>query len=92
MNYRFSVTIKDNAGEQVGQELLETDPPGKGIGVDSRLPLVLTVQAGSADSDPVKFAYGAQSWDSNSAQCSVGGYSSGSRQMDCGFQCPPANT
>lgn len=53
----------------------------------SELPLVLVATAGSVDDDPVTFAYGSQSWDSNSGQCSTGGYDSGSRQMDCGFTC-----
>jgi hypothetical protein len=61
-------------------------PGGQGVDVDSALPLVLVVTAENIDSDPVKFAYGAQSWDSNS-QCSVGGYDSGKREMDCGFTC-----
>jgi len=55
--------------------------------VFSELPLVLVATAGSVDNDPVKFAYGGQSWDSSSGQCSTGGYDSGSRQMDCGFTC-----
>ena len=55
--------------------------------VDGELPLVFIATAGAVDDDPVKFAYGSQNWDSNSGQCKVGKYDSGSRQMDCGFTC-----
>lgn len=62
-------------------------PTGVGVGVDSELPLVFVATAGTVDGDLVTFAYGSQNWDSNSGQCSVGGYDSGSRQMDCSFTC-----
>ena len=62
-------------------------PTGQGVDVDSRLPAVLILTAGSVDSDPIQFAYNGASWDSNSAQCSVGDYDSGSRNLDCGFTC-----
>ena len=62
-------------------------PTGKGVGVDSELPSVFVATAGTVDDDPVTFAYGSQNWDSNSGQCSVGEYDSGSRQMDCSFTC-----
>jgi len=54
-------------------------------GVDSALPLVFEVCSGSVDSDPITFHYGGDTFDSHS--CSVGGYDSGKRQMDCGFAC-----
>ena len=69
-------------------ELYYADAPGgQGVDVDSALPAVLIVTAENVDSDPVQFAYNGASWDSNAAQCSVGGYDSGSRNMDCGFTC-----
>lgn len=86
-DYRFDITIKDDQQELVG-ELDHADAPGgQGVNVDSALPLVLIVTAQNVDDDPVKFAYSGQSWDSNSGQCSVGGYDSGARQIDCGFTC-----
>ncbi|EAT77200.2 hypothetical protein SNOG_15535 [Parastagonospora nodorum SN15] len=46
------------------------------------------VKTGAVDADPVRFAYGGQSWDSNDkARCSVGKYDNGKRQLDCGFTC-----
>ena len=86
-NYRFDILIKDDQGERVGELDYADAPGGQGVNVDSQLPLVLVVTAENVDDDPVEFAYGGQSWDSNSAQCSVGGYDSGARQMDCGFSC-----
>ena len=86
-NYRFDIVIQDDQQERIGELDYADAPGGQGVDVDSALPLVLIVTAQDVDDDPVKFAYGDQSWDSNSDQCSVGGYDSGSRQMDCGFTC-----
>ena len=86
-NYRFDITIKDDQQELVGELYYADAPGGQGVDVDSALPWVLIVTAQNVDDDPVQFAYGDQSWDSNSGQCSVGGYDSGARQMDCGFTC-----
>ncbi|KAL2055058.1 hypothetical protein ABVK25_004880 [Lepraria finkii] len=86
-NYRFDILIKDDQGELVGELDYADAPGGQGVDVDSALPEVLIVTAQNVDSDPVQFAYAGQSWDSNSGQCSVGGYDSGSRQIDCGFTC-----
>lgn len=86
-NYRFDIQMKDDQGELVGELDYADAPGGQGVDVDSALPVVLIVTAQNVDDDPVKFAYGDQSWDSNSDQCSVGKYDSGARQMDCGFTC-----
>lgn len=86
-DYRFSILLKDANQELIGEVDYYDAPGGQGVDVDSELPLVLIAKAGNVDDDPVSFAYGDQSWNSDSAQCSVGGYDSGSRQMDCGFTC-----
>jgi hypothetical protein len=62
-------------------------PAQQGYSMTSRLPYTLVVTSGNVDDDPVQYAYAGASWDSNSADCSVGAYDSGSRQMDCGFTC-----
>lgn len=65
----------------------------KGAGNDratlmSNLPQTVELFTGAVDADPVRFSYGAQSWDSNDgARCKVGAYDSGDRDMDCGFTC-----
>ncbi|KAL8626650.1 hypothetical protein Q9189_007654 [Teloschistes chrysophthalmus] len=86
-DYRFSIQIKDANQELIGQVDYFDAPTGQGVNVNSKLPAVLVAIAGGVDSDPVTFAYGGQNWDSNSKQCSTGGYQNGSRQMDCGFTC-----
>lgn len=86
-DYRITVLLKDANQELVGEVDYFDAPSGQGADIDSELPLVMVVTTGNVDDDPVSFAYGGQSWDSNSGQCSVGGYDSGSRQMDCGFTC-----
>ncbi|KAI4129290.1 MAG: hypothetical protein LQ338_002299 [Usnochroma carphineum] len=86
-DYRFTVFLKDANGEAVGEVAYYDAPGGQGVDVDGELPLVFIVTAGNVDDDPVSFAYGDQKWDSHSQQCSVGGYDSGSRQLDCGFSC-----
>lgn len=87
-NYKFDITIYDALQHQIGQVLFADAPTAVGVDVDSLLPYVLIVTAGPVDSSNVGFAYAGANWDSSSGQCSVGGYDSGSRQMDCGFACP----
>ncbi|KAH7413558.1 hypothetical protein DE146DRAFT_638041 [Phaeosphaeria sp. MPI-PUGE-AT-0046c] len=61
---------------------------GPTASVTSKLPWCLEIKTGGVDADPVSFAYGDQSWDSNDkGRCSVGKYDSGKRHMDCGFTC-----
>lgn len=86
-NYRFDIKIHDDQDELVGELDYADAPDGQGVNVDSALPDVLIITAESVDSDPVQFAYNGVSWDSSSSQCKVGGYDSGSRNMDCGFTC-----
>lgn len=62
-------------------------PGGTFTGIDSQLPAVFEVEVGADDSEPVDFQYAGQAWSSNDGQCSTGGYDSGSRQIDCGFNC-----
>lgn len=81
--YEFSASLKNQAGSVIGSVDHATSPAD----VTSSLPYVLIITGGNVDSDPVSFDYAGQHWDSNSGQCSVGGYDSGSRQMDCGFTC-----
>lgn len=86
-DYRITVLLKDANQELVGEVDYYDAPTGQGVGIDSELPLVFVATVGKVDNDPISFAYGSQSWESNSKQCSVGKYDSGSRQMDCGFTC-----
>lgn len=86
-DYRFDITLKDDQGENIGSLAYADGPTGTAINVDSKLPYVFEVTAGSVDDDPVSFAYAGQTWTSNDGQCSFGGYDSGSRNGDCGFSC-----
>lgn len=86
-NYRLTIQLKDANGELVGEVDYFDAPGGQGVGVNSALPWVFIATTGAVDDDAISFAYADQFWDSNSGQCSVGGYDSGSRQMDCGFTC-----
>ena len=90
--YKFDVVVKDAEGNEIGN--LKDAYAGslqspESIGVTSRLPYVLMVDAGNVDDDAVLFRYGAQSWGSNDQEhhCDFGSYDNGSRQGDCGFQC-----
>ena len=85
--YRLDVTLKDALQDVVGGVNLLSLPGGTFSGIDSQLPNVFEVEVGANDAEPVDFQYAGQAWDSNSAQCSVGGYDSGSRAIDCGFNC-----
>ena len=85
--YRLDVALKDALQDAVGGVTLLSLPGGTFSDIDSQLPNAFGVEVGAIDTEPVRFQYAGQAWDSNSAQCSVGGYDSGSRQMDCGFTC-----
>ena len=83
--YKLDVNIYDAAGTPVGI----SSGAVSSTAVTGSLPYTFDVGTGAVDDDPVTFAYGDQSWDSNdsSHQCSVGAYDSGSRQIDCGWTC-----
>ena len=85
--YRLDVSLKDALQDVVGGVTLLSLPGGTFSGIDSQLPNVFEVEVGGVDSEPVLFQYTGQSWSSNDGQCSVGGFDSGSRQIDCGFNC-----
>ena len=85
--YRLDVTLYDALQDAVGGVTLLSLPGGTFSGIDSQLPDVFEVEVGANDAEPVEFQYAGQAWSSNDAQCSVGGYDDGSRNMDCGFNC-----
>tara|TARA_R110002003_G_scaffold534_20_gene20340 strand:+ start:5851 stop:6291 length:441 start_codon:yes stop_codon:yes gene_type:complete len=83
--YSLEVTALNDANENKIGEFKKGGPTAS---VTSKLPLTLEIKTGGVDADPVRFAYGSQSWDSNDkGRCSVGAYDNGKRQMDCGFTC-----
>lgn len=84
-DYSLEVTHVNDANEN---KIGNSEKGGPTASVTSKLPLTLAIKTGGVDADPVSFAYGDQSWDSNDgSRCSVGKYDSGKRQMDCGFSC-----
>ena len=85
--YRLSILFKDANQELIGEVDCYDTPGGQGVKVNSKMPLAFIATAGNVDDGPISFTYGNQTWNSNSSRCSVGGYDSGSRQMDCGFTC-----
>ncbi|KAF2679415.1 hypothetical protein K458DRAFT_314286, partial [Lentithecium fluviatile CBS 122367] len=55
---------------------------------EGKLPYKVDIYTGAIDTDPVRFAYAGQTWDSNNqSRCSVEAYDNNVRQMDCGFTC-----
>ena len=85
--YRLTISLKDSIQDPVGGATLLCAPGGEFVGIDSQLPYVFESEVGGGDSEPIFFKYGGQAWNSNDAQCSVGGYANGARNMDCGFNC-----
>ena len=85
--YRLDVYLYDDIQDPIGSVLLLSIPGGVYETIDSQLPDAFEVLVGGTDGQPVFFQYNGQAWDSDSTQCSVGGYDGGSRQMDCGFSC-----
>ncbi len=64
------------------------DVPAKNTSsIDSRLPYTLNITSGNVDNDPIGFGYAGFKFNTNSPNCKIGRYDSGSRQGDCGFSC-----
>lgn len=87
--YTLEVLIKDADSMIIGNTLGAVDArnPIRVLGFGGQLAEQLIVTTGGVDADPVKFEYGDQHWDSKSKQCKMGGYDSGKREGDCGFNC-----
>ncbi|KAL8637005.1 MAG: hypothetical protein Q9226_009172, partial [Calogaya cf. arnoldii] len=89
--YYLEAQIKVAAHVEIGH--LDKTDATESVNVNSALPLVLVITAakpGSSkdpDGAPLQFAYGADSWSSDDARCSFGGYEDGNREGDCGFAC-----
>ena len=90
--YSIDAVIKDANGDIIGN--IDRTTATARIDISSKLPYTLavtTVLPGSVpntDAEPVQFGYGAELWNSGDEnRCSVGGYDSGARRMDCGFVC-----
>ena len=85
--YKFDITLYDANEQQIGK--LSDAKGGKTIDVTSTLPLVMLVDGGAVDEDPVWFHYGAQVWSSNDQEhhCDFGAYDNMKREGDCGFSC-----
>ncbi|KAH8824251.1 hypothetical protein DL96DRAFT_202912 [Flagelloscypha sp. PMI_526] len=87
-NYKLDIQLFDAVQTPMGNSGGQKDAPANApIEVTSKLPNVMIVTAQNVDEDPIKFAFGGETFDSNAAQCSVGGYDNGKREMDCGFTC-----
>lgn len=85
--YRLTIDLADAVQNLIGG-VVEVDAPSwQPVNVNSELPYVFIATTGDLDELPLQFAYAGQNWDSNSGQCSVGGYEDGKREMDCGFSC-----
>lgn len=84
-DYSLEASLNDANENKIGGTDGKVGPT---LSLTSKLPLTLEIKTGGVDADPVSFAYGSQSWDSNDeSRCSVGKYDSGKREMDCGFTC-----
>ncbi|PVI00356.1 hypothetical protein DM02DRAFT_708646 [Periconia macrospinosa] len=79
----ISSVIDDNENKIGGQ-----GKAGADVTLKTKLPKTISIKTGGVDKDPVYFQYGDDKWDSNNEdRCSVGGYDSGNRDMDCTFKC-----
>ena len=85
--YRLDVTLMDGLDDVIGGVSKLSVAGGNFVGFDSQLPSVFEVEVGANDAQPLRFMYAGQGWSTDSSQCSVGDYDSGSRQLDCGFTC-----
>ena len=92
-DYELEITIQDSNQKVIGATGKEDAPAGKPVPCPGLVGDPLTVTAGPAgggkttDDKPLTVKWGSVNFDTGSSQCSVGGYDSGSRNMDCTFSC-----
>lgn len=94
-HFAITAIVYDAGGMVVG--FVGDGNLGQQISAASQLPMVINISAGKVDNDPLNIGYGGDKFDTNTIvkvkgkpdvhRCSVGGYDSGSRQMDCNFGC-----
>ncbi|KAI4212618.1 MAG: hypothetical protein LQ351_004690 [Letrouitia transgressa] len=88
-DYQVAVDVFDNSNRQIGQASKQSAAKPLEV-VNANLPFNIIVVPGGTDDDPMNFWFADQYWDSNNKdRCSVGAYDSGSRKMDCTFDCGP---
>ena len=85
-NYELEISVFDAKQNAIGSSGKVKAPAGQHITVSGSLPLTFYVVTKQVDSGVLMFNYGTQAWDSNHG-CGVGGYHSGHRDMDRGFNC-----
>jgi len=84
-NYEIEATLFDGKGIPLSESGKVAAPAGKVIVVKG-LVSDFDVTVGNIDNDPIAFSFAGQKFSSKGG-CKVGGYDSGSRNMDCGFSC-----
>ncbi|KAL9040590.1 MAG: hypothetical protein Q9214_004427, partial [Letrouitia sp. 1 TL-2023] len=88
-DYQVSVDVFDDSNRQIGQASKQSAAKPLQV-VNANLPFDIIVVPGGTDNDPMNFWFADQYWDSNDKdRCKVGDYDSGSRKMDCSFDCGP---
>lgn len=86
--FTLDVSIVDASKAPIGGTESTADAPkGEEVVITTKLADGFKVTAGDLDDAPLVFTVGGATFDSNSAQCSVGSYDNGKRDMDCGFPC-----
>jgi hypothetical protein len=85
-DYELEISVFDAKQNSIGSSGKVDAPAGQHITVSGSFPFTFHVVTKQVDSDALMFNYGTQAWDSDHG-CSVGGYDSGHRDMDCGFNC-----
>lgn len=84
-SYSLEITLYDGQQNNIGA----SGKVGPKHSLTSLLPYTVEVSTSARgwDTDPVSFAYADQIWTSENEQCTQGGYESGNRDIDCGFNC-----
>ncbi|MCJ1446986.1 MAG: hypothetical protein MMC23_007494 [Stictis urceolatum] len=85
--YQFDLRLYDAIGEIIGGENSAEVADLESISSTSQLPYTIDMSIGKQDSNKLRFSYAGETWFTGSSTCSVGGYDSGRREMDCHFTC-----
>ena len=83
----MDVQIVDANRFLVGGTWFQESPSGQTWDLPSKLPAMLLIGLGTAQSDAINFAYNGAEFNTSSNQCSLSGFKNGARFGNCNFPC-----
>ena len=84
----MDIQIVDANRLLIGETWFQESPSGQTWDLPSKLPAMLLISLGTAQSDAINFAYNGAEFNTSSSQCSLSGnFKNGARYGSCNFPC-----